>query len=180
MNKELIRHGGVLGVYLLSVVVFRWQWGWNTVWWILGGFIGFCLVYLDRLIYVYWLHPQEELSQLVRDLIRQHRWRLAFKEVHQRANAQLKLTTRSVLFALAWMLLALFAVTSTGSGFAGGLLMGLGLHMLYDFWRDEQLDPVALNKKLFWQVKREISLEEQKKFLYFFTGAFIIMTLIVI
>lgn len=142
--------------------------------------MGFGLTYIDRLIYVYWLQPEDQLSQLVRDLIKQRRWKLALKEIHQRRNEQVKLTTRSALFILAWIPLTLFAVTSTGSLFAEGLVMGLGLHVLYDLWRDQQLNPAALNKKLFWQVKREVSLEEQKKFLYFFTGAFIIMTLLVI
>ncbi len=178
--KELLRHGGILGAYLLVVTILRWQWTWGLLGLWAGGLMGFALTYLDRLIYVYWLHPEDDLSQLIRDHLRQKRWKLALKEMYQRRNEQVKLTTRSAVFVMAWMPLALFAVTSTGSLFAEGLVMGLGLHILYDLWRDQQLDPRALNKKLFWQVKREVSMEEQKKFLYVFSGVLGLLTLVLI
>src|SRR3989344_5924665 len=146
MIKVLWRHLGILATYLLMVMVLRWEWSWGWVGLWIGGGVGFCLTYIDRLIYVYWLHPEEDLSRLVRDLVKQRKWKLALKEAHQRRNEQAKLTTRSAIFVMAWMPLALFAVTSTGSLFAEGLVMGLGLHMLYDLWRDQQIDPKAFNK----------------------------------
>lgn len=166
--------------YLVVVAVLKWQWslGLLSLW--MGGLVGFGLTYLDRLIYVYWLHPEEDLSQLVRDLIHRGRWKLALKEMYQRRKEQAKLTTRSAVFVLAWMPLALFAVTTTGSWFAEGLVMGLGLHVLYDLWRDWQLDPQGLNKKLFWQIKREVSLSEQQRFLYVFSGVFGLLTLLLL
>lgn len=150
------------------------------MWLWVGGLIGFILVQLDRVVYVYYLFPHEQLSQQVQYLVSKGQVLGAMKLVHQRRGEQQKLVFRSLVLMLAWVPIAIFAVTSTGSLFAGGVVMGLGLHLMYDLWRDQRKDPVGLNTKLFWQVKRAVGLEEQRWFLYGLTGMFILLTWMIV
>jgi len=84
----------------------------------------------------------------------------------------------SFLFQVAWFFLALFAVTSTSSLFGKALVMAIGLDLLLTEWQS-QLKNNSFSW-LFWQIKREISLKEQKIFLYLMTGLFSLLTLFLI
>jgi hypothetical protein len=168
-------------VYFLAVTLVRlvfaegrWQWEMVSLW--LGGMVGFMLVLADRLIYIYWLKPHEQLSQQVRYYLAGGRWKQALSLLIARRQEQWQLVFRSFLFQVAWVPLALFALTSTGELFAGGLLMGMGLHMLYDDWMDQKRDPAWLNRVLFWQVKRPVGMREQGWFLALLTAMFVILS----
>lgn len=89
-----------------------------------------------------------------------------------------RLASRSVLFQIVWVGLAIFILTSTNSLFGQSLVIAIGLNLLVDEWES------YLAKKdfswLFWQIKRIISPKEQKWFLYIMTGIFIILSVILI
>ena len=189
MKEEVRRHVVVLVVYFAVVAVFRvFALGFGDVgslglqivglW--LGGVIGYLLVLLDRLVYVYLLRPHEQLSQQVQFMLAKRNIRGVLELVHRRRREQTRLAFRSFLFMVAWVFLALFALTSTAGTYGGALVMGLGLHLVYDLWRDQQMDPKGLNQKLFWQVKRAVPMRVQKVFLYLFSGVFVLLTFLLI
>lgn len=180
MRLEIRRHTIVFGIYFTVVMLFHWVWTWELVGYWIGGGIGYLLVFLDRLLYAYILYPHEQLSQQLRFQIESGNVKEALELVHRRREEQQKLVFRSFLFAAVWVPLALFAVTSSAGLYGSALVMGVGLHLIYDFWRDQQIDVQMLNKKLFWQVKRVVTQKEQKWFLYLFSGAFVWLTLILI
>jgi len=180
MKAEIRRHGLAYLIYFGVITILRWQWNYDLVWLWLGGVVGYGLVFLDRLVYVYLLHPHEQLSQQVQYSLRQRNLKGALELLHMRRGEQGKLSFRSFLFVVAWVPLALFALTSTGEVFAEALVMGLGLHLVYDFWRDQQENAEVLNQRLFWQVKRVVSLKEQKIFLWGFSAVFVGLSLMLI
>lgn len=142
-----------------------------------GVLIGHALVFLDRFVYVYLTHPNEQLSQQVRYLLSQRKWRVAVETLNQRRGEQTQLAFRSFLFVVAWILLASFALTTTADLLAQGVVMGLGLHILTDLWRDWRRGGVAyFSQKVFWQVKRKVSEREMRLFLYVFTGVFVVLS----
>ncbi len=64
------------------------------------------------------------------------------------------LATRSTLFLLVLIPLSLFVVTSTGNALGGGLMMGLLLGLIQEFWEYRQL-PKAFRERFLSQLKIE-------------------------
>lgn len=54
---------------------------------------------------------------------------------------QLGLVWRTQLAAIVWLVVAVFAISSSGSRWASGLVLGVGLHLTYDFWRGKLVAP---------------------------------------
>lgn len=75
------------------------------------------------------------------------------------------LSFRTSLAAGAWVIIAIFAISSGGGRWASGLVLGLGLHLVVEFWRG----------RLVWPIKRPVSATEQKLFGYGLTLAWVIL-----
>ena len=54
---------------------------------------------------------------------------------------QWELKFRTSLAAAAWVVVAVFAISSSGSTWASGLVLGVGLHLTYDFWQGKLVAP---------------------------------------
>lgn len=189
--RPTISHLIFLGYFLVTyarVLVFTWSGQSSFSWvfvlsqagslatWIIGGVLGWNLLVLDSIFYLYFTDPNGQLAAKSRELYRFNllSW---FKYLF---NLDIpKRAIGSALFGAAWILLAGFALTSTVSYFGKGVIMGLGLHLLLQMWMKQSQDPLALNSQLFWQIKRPVSNLEQKWYLWIFTGFFILLTLLV-
>jgi len=139
---------------------------------IAGAAVGWLIPWFDRIAYIYILHPEAQVAQYVKYQIDQKQWRAAFNSLNRRAKDFDQLTTRGILFQLAWVVLAFFAVTSAAGWFGKTLVLTLGLRILLEEWSEYVKDREALKQKLFWQIKREFSDSELKIYL-------IVMTLVV-
>ncbi|OGD62956.1 hypothetical protein A2160_04290 [Candidatus Beckwithbacteria bacterium RBG_13_42_9] len=148
--------------------------------WLLGGFIGRWLLSLDRLVDVYLTHPETQLSNYVRYYLQKGQFRWAWATLEKRKQEQQRLTFRSALFQAVWVGLVVFVATSTSSLLGKAIVMGLGLHLLLDEWKDYLTNPKVLSQWLFWQIKREVSLTEEKIFLWLVTGVFLFATLLLL
>jgi len=145
-----------------------------------GGIFGWVIVWLDRLVYIYWSHPGTQLSQYARYYFKKKSWKAGINLMEQRKAEFKELTFRSVLFQASWVVLAVFALTSVASIFGKAMVVGLGLRILYEEWRDYLKDKETLKRWLFWQIKRKISNEELKWYLYGMTGIFAWLTLLLV
>lgn len=72
---------------------------------------------------------------------------------------QWELKLRTSLAAAVWVAVAVFAISSGGGRWASGLVLGVGLHLVVEFWRG----------RLIWPIKREVGATEQKMFGYVLT-----------
>jgi hypothetical protein len=162
----------------LGVINFWIQRAYLFITWIIGGLIGWNLLFLDNLVYIYLSHPESPATAQASLLFKQKglvewlKFLLTFKGPQH-------LALRSFLFQISWLVLALFALTSSNSYLGKGVVIGLGLHLLLENWQMQICFPQILNTRLFWQIKRPVSLEEQKHFLYLFTGLFAILSVLV-
>jgi len=147
---------------------------------IVGGVLGWVLVWFDKIAYIFILHPEAQLSQYVNYYIKKKNYKAAWGLVNKRGGEMGKLTTRSAMFQVAWVVLALFAITSVGSMFGRVLVMGLGLRMLWENWEGYRTNRPNLKKQLFWQVKREITNDELKWYVYVMSGVFAWLTLVLV
>lgn len=139
---------------------------------ILGAGIGWLIPWLDKIAYIYILHPEAQVAQYIKYQIEQKQWRRAWESLRTRSKEFGELTTRGILFQLAWVVLAFFAVTSAAGWFGKTLVLTLGLRLLGEEWGEYLKDRAGLKQKLLWQVKREWSDSEVKLYL-------IAMTLVV-
>ncbi len=165
----------------LTVFSFSWHFLQNSfkelIPWFLGAFLGAYIIKLEQLVYVYYVAPQQPLSLQVKDLINQNQHQQAWILLKQKVTEQ-KLAFRSLVFQAIWVVLAFFTLTSTSVLLGKTLVMAIGLHLLLDEWeavlRGENISWV------FWQVKREIGVGEQRKFIYIMTGIFGVLSLLLI
>ena len=146
--------------------------------WFCGGFLGWNLLFLDSVTAYYFTHPEKNLHEQAKAVFKQNGI-LAWFKFFSGQEIKEKSTLRSALFQLAWVFLAFFTVTSTLSWLGKGLLMALGLHLLLDQWQRQRKSPLDLNRQLFWQIKRPVSLEEQKNYLLIITASFLLLTVLI-
>jgi hypothetical protein len=132
---------------------------------ILGGAVGWFLPVLDKIAYIYILHPEAQISQYLKWQLEKKQFK-AFWETLKGRQAELdKLTTRGILFQAAWLVLAIFTVTSVPGWFGRALVMVLGIRILLEEWRDWLKNKEVLRQKLLWQIKTEWQNQELKWYL---------------
>ncbi len=145
--------------------------------WFSGGLIGWNFLLLDQLIWVYFTESDNKISEEVKFLFNQKKWKQGINILKAKENEMRHLAFKSVLFQVCWLVLAIFVLTSTPNLLGKGVIMGVGLHLLLKEWQDfkkwKRFD------WLFWQVKREVTLEEQKFYLYIVTTFFVLLSLMV-
>ncbi|MEA3355168.1 MAG: hypothetical protein U9Q63_01650, partial [Patescibacteria group bacterium] len=90
-----------------------WQW----IGFIFGGGLGWSLVFFDVIAYTYILHPETQLSLYIRHQIKSKQFKQAYESIKRRRSEFNKLTTRSVLFQIVWVVLAVFGLTSVNGLF---------------------------------------------------------------
>ena len=137
-----------------------------------GAAVGWLIPWFDKIAYIYILHPEAQVAQYVKYQISQKQWRGAWTSLKLRSREFDQLTTRGVLFQLAWVVLAFFAVTSAAGWFGKTLVLALGARILAEEWREWFTDKLVLKQKLFWQVKKEWSDQELKIYLIIMTLVF--------
>jgi len=169
----------VFVVYFTTTTLFRWQWSLSLVWFWLGGALGMLFIYLDRLIYIYWTRPHEQLSEHLRHLLESKRFRESLTLIDQRQAEQRQLVSKSVLFMAAWAAASLFIITSAASLLATGFVLGIGLRLFLDIVKDIR-HLLRLKDWLFWPIKRAVTLEETKIVVVVFFAVFLFFTLLVI
>ena len=112
-------------------------------------------------------------------LIKNGSYKDALMLLFERREEQLYLVVRSIFFLAAWVPMTLFVITSTGSMLGTGLVMGIGLHLLYDSFVDFK-NMERLKWWLFWSVKRKVSDNEAKAVVWIFAGVFGLLSLLLV
>lgn len=181
LKKEIRSHFLLTLVWLGIITLVRWEWHWSLALFWLGGVIGTFLLDIDHLFYTLVIYPHELTSMRVKRLIDQRRFKDALILIADTQNERIKLPFHNALFQLIFYVFCFFVLTSTGSLFGAGLVMAMALHLLKDEFElllrggGEQL-----RRWLFWQVKTEISFNQQKFFVVLMLLVFIGLSLFLI
>jgi len=165
--------------YFLAVSLLRWRLRLDLIWLWMGGLLGLAFVYVDRLLHVYMTRPQEQLSLYVKHFIQQKNYRQALQLLAQRGDEQRFLMIRSVIFMIAFAPLAFYVITSTGSLIAVGMIMGIGLYLLYELLSHLK-DLEKLKLWLFWPIKRAVTDTETQVAVYGFAFLFVLLSLLLV
>ncbi len=181
LKREVRSHLLVTLVWLVIITLLRWDWHWNLILLWLGGLVGTFLIDLDHLLYALFIYPQEITSMRVKRLIDQRQYKEALVLLVDTQDERIRLPFHNALFQPVLYVTCFFVLTSTGSLFGSGLVMAMALQLLrYELglllWgRGEHL-----RRLLFWQVKREISLRQQKFFIILMVFIFLGLNLLLI
>jgi len=181
MGKHLLIFVGYFGVIVLVRVLLRGvgSLSLSTVWFLVGGLLGMALPMADRLGYVYYSRPQEQLSMQVKDLIKRGMLVQALAVMIARREEQVRLSMNNVLFLAVWVALSIFVITSTGKPLAIGMVLGVGLDLVFDLWKDRKR-PEYLMGRLFWPLRRNIVWSETVLTARVFGAAFALVSLLAV
>jgi hypothetical protein len=180
LKREITSHLLVAVIWLVIITLLRWSWQWNLVFFWVGGLLGTFLLDADHLFYLLWINPHELTSLRAKRLVEQKRFKEALILVWDTRHERIRLPFRNALFQPILYVLCFFILTSTGSLFGAGLVMGMALHLLKDEVEDLLTDKERLKKWLFWQIKGEVSDENQKIFVILMVLVFLGLNLLLI
>lgn len=122
----------------------------STIFFLSGFYLGNLLLWADgRFLYPFYNELRTEPKQLI---------------------------TRSVVFMIAYVFLALFVVTSSGSYIGTGMIFGIGLTLLSELYV-LRTDSAAFHQKFLFQLKRQLSPLELQRFIQIFAGALLLLTI---
>jgi hypothetical protein len=127
--------------------------------WVIGMVLALGLSIFDRLLYVFWLKPYEQLSIQIQYWIKRRDVVAAWSLLAERGNEQTRLVLRSAGFAILWPVLMIYVLTTTGSIVAVGIMVGLGLDLVVSIIADWE-KPQQIASWFCWQIKRPFSNHE--------------------
>ena len=143
--------------------------------WLAGTMLGYLVLQLDQLLDIFVTNPQTNLALTVKSYLKKYHIQYALRLLEANKHLQPRLTFRSISFQLIWIALAVFTMTSTGSVFSKGFVLGLGIRLLLEQWHYFLVNKNLLSQWLFWQVKRQFTQDEVRWYLLAMTGLTLLM-----
>lgn len=171
MKQEIRRHLALVFVFLILVSLVHWQLKLSLLFFWLGTILGYCLLFLDQVVYCCFQAPHEFNSQRVRRLFSQKQYREGLILLLQTRGERERVIFHSVFFQVVLLVVCFFVLTSSSSLLGKGLVLGLLFHSLFDqlesFRKEGQIN------NWFWQ----FSLAPEKNLQVFY---FVFMVLVFI
>lgn len=146
---------------------------------VLGVVIGSGIILIDRLLHAFYLFPDTEFNVLIREEWRKKNIFGVLKMLQLADPYQDQLMTRSVLFLVIYWVLALFVLTSTGSILGIGIILGMGLRYVIDFWKVRNQPEVFVHQFL-WQVRHQFTKQQVQLIMAGWVVGFTLLTLLVL
>jgi len=180
-KKELFKRLLIALIWLVIIALLGWDWHWSLIGLFLGGFLGVFLIEIDHFLYVLLSNPHELTGQRVKRLLEQKSFKQVISLVFNTYEERKRLAFHNALFQIILYGLCLFTITSTGNLFGSGLLMTMSLMILKDEITDWLKDKEqSLNQWLFWPIKQEISLQQQRLFIAVMVLFFLLLSFLLI
>ncbi|MDO8551343.1 MAG: hypothetical protein Q7S03_01520 [bacterium] len=152
-------------IWVVLVSIFRWDWQLNLILLWLGAFLGTFLLDIDHIFYMY-IHPHELTSIRFKRYLEQKSYKEALLLLVNTHSERIKLNFHNALFQPFLYVVCFFVLSTSGSLLGQGLVMAMALHLLKD-----EFECLLLKKEdylrslIFWPIKGQISLTNQKIFL---------------
>jgi hypothetical protein len=159
MKKELLVHFAFLVSLFIFISLARGYVA-LTFWpfW-LGGIIGTLLPDVDHFIYVFLLRPQELNSQRANQMLGRKDVFATLEFLAETRYERTKLIFHTATFQLIFLVLTFLVLTSSGSLFGRGLVLGFLIHLLID----QLVDLIDTKNLSNWLRNMPVSLEGREK-----------------
>ncbi len=129
MKKEIINHLLYLLGYLILIVILNSLYSLRYYPLLLGSLVGIFLPYIDHLLHIYFIAPQELNSQRIKYMISQKQFKEALLLLYETAGERVNLTFHTINFQIIFTVLTFWVVTSSGSYFGKGLTLAFFLSL---------------------------------------------------
>ncbi len=139
-----------------------------------GWVIGYYLADVDHLFYALVCNPQELSCQRVRYEIEKRDWKNAWRMLKETAHERTRLPVHNVLTGLIVAVMGIWTVTSSGSLLASGVVVGLSLRLLIEFWQ------TADYASWYWLFARQFDTSQHRLVRGFWTGLVVVQGLILL
>lgn len=106
----------------------------------IGGIFGVFLPDLDQILYVFVLRPMDFVSQRVSSAINVKRYREALSVLYETKHERGEQMFHNVGFVLIFAVLTFWVVSSSGSLFGKGLVLGAWLHLCMYYYKKYKTD----------------------------------------
>ncbi len=162
MRKYLYTHLiFLIVVFAVVTLIKRWfSLGYLAFW--AGGILGTFLPFLDQLVYVFFLRPQDLDSLRVREILAKKQVYKAIEFIFATSKERDNLIFHTAFMQIFFLIFAFWVVSSSGNLFGKGLVVGLVLSLSTDQFRD-LLEKGQINS---WFSDFKISLSREKALFY--------------
>lgn len=162
MRREVFIHVSFLFTFFVFVhLVKRWLSLSYYPFWV-GGILGTILPDVDHLLYIYITKPDEPESKKARELIKQKKLKASLMFLLEGRKERRDLIFHTAFFQLIFLILTFLVITSSGSIFGRGLVLGFALHLLID----QLLDILEKGDLNSWFSGLNFQLNKDKTILY--------------
>lgn len=168
-TKNVVRLGIFVGMIVIRIVLHGLFW--QDLILVIGFAIGFMMTELDHWLYALMCNPQELACLRVKSEIKAWRLRSAWAMLKQTESERTKLPIHNALTGLIVAVMGVWLVTSIGNLLAQGLVFGLTVNLLTDFWFDVD------HTKWYWLIARPITSTEDKIVKWVWTGLAIVCSI---
>lgn len=173
VKKEIFIHFSFLISFFILITIYRrWFDTYYIPFW-LGGVLGTIMPYLDQLIYVYVLRPDDSSSQQIAEKLSERNVWGAIKTLLEVRYLTDNLIFHTVYFQLIFLMLTFFIVSSSGSVFGRGIVLAFSLHLFIDQITDLMETGGVAN----WFKKLPVNLDKEQRRWYL---VFIFLILLVL
>jgi len=143
-----------------------------------GLYLGFCLILLDRLLHALYVEPDTEFSRKIQTALKKKQYFHILKMIWREGpSEQAGLISRSTMFMVSYMAVAIYVVTSSNNIFGIGFVLGIGLHYCLDLLM-YHTNSEFFSIQFLWQMKRKFSATEIKWLVAGFIFYFVMLTLL--
>lgn len=137
----------------------------SMLWWSLGVTMGFVFVFADRLIFHLVSEPEKIMGIKMKQLFRQGKLVEGMAVALEERSNDKGLIMRSILFLAIYIVLAFWTMASVPGAWQRGFVLGIGIHLFFDFWWDFAMKKGVDN--WFWQLPIRLSKTEEKVLVFF-------------
>ncbi len=141
-----------------------------------GLSMGYFFIIIDHLLYFYYAVDSIPFVQHGRSLFKQKRYIALLRFALKNRNSMTRMITRSVLFVGVYIPLSFYIITSSQSTIGLGLVLGLGLRMVWDMIRFYRYTDY-FQEIFLWQITRSLSAKEIRILVAIFVGIFLTFTI---
>ena len=169
---------GLTGLEIvLSGLPGEWRFYLNLGLFVVGGVVGYYLVDLEQILFVFLTHPEAESSQLARKLWQKRRYRDALRTALYYRNAadRVRLPFTNLMFMLVWPVVSFYLVFSSGSSVAVGLALVVYWRVWFSLYGLARLGVKVFDQRAGWMIERELNQGEIRVGLWILLGLLLLL-----
>lgn len=144
MKRELFVRLSLLVLLFSAITVLKLYFSY-TFWpfWV-GGVVGTFLPDIDHFLYVFVFYPLDLTSQRIIYYFKNKSYKEGLQFLYQTKEERTDLIFHKINFVLIFAVLTFWVMSSSGSLFGRGLVMGFWFHLTFDYYKKYKLEPIVI------------------------------------